>query len=932
VHTKKQKNTQFIAQTLSLCVFMMLFCVLNSYAQQSATVQNFKIPVLARPRVNGDTLLKSRGIGIQIKNTIDTSKIDTTLFADSDLKSMVVYNAKDSTIMDPDNQEVHLYGNAKVTYGSIVLEANYIKLNWKTNEVFAKGMYDSTAKKIVGDPVFQDGDEKYDSKQLRYNFKSRKGIIGGIVTQQGDGNIRGESVKKDADDNLYIRGSKYTTCDLEHPHFYISSKKLKVVANKQVISGPFHLNILDIPIKPVGLPFGYFPIPKKKEIGTSGVLMPTYGEEPNGRGFYLRGGGYYWAISERINLILTTQIYTKGSWGLGFQSSYATKYRYSGNLAFNYNRNVLGSEIKALNDPRNDFSLSWSHSPVPRGTSSFGASVNLGSNSYNQNNAVETQRYIQNVASSSVQYSKQFGQYGRAGTSLRVNQRFPDRAKIDPVTGKNKDPGTIDAGLDFNMGLNQIAPFALKGGIGRWYESFRLGMDFNGGLAVNTNRNYADTTGLGFILTNKIDTTGRSSGVTTFPVNGENIEAFLKNAQFRGQYSVPISLPNFKLLKYFNFTPGVSLSGEVFTKRFQYNYLGKSKMQVDTIKGINLVNQVAFNIGMNTRMYGMFFIKGKRLEAIRHTIIPSLSFSYVPDQSNLYQRVQVNDAGDKRYLNKYRTIGGPQGGIGQSAAGASWSINNLIEAKVRPKNDSTGKEFEKISILDNLSINGSYDFTRDSLRASNISMNTNARLFKNLDFNIGANFDPYSYVADGVYGAVGRKTNNLALTMGQGLMRLSNLNVAFNTRFAPKGADKPKKSDKATEEQLRMINNNPDLYVDFDIPWSLNLSYNFGYSRNGLDRGQTIQTLRLNGDFSLTQKWKFVFDTGYDFETKGPSITNLRISRDLHCWEMSFDWTPFAATGSQRASNYSFDLRVKSALLKDLKISRRRSFYDRGGF
>ena len=238
-----------------------------------------------------------------------------------------------------------------------------------------------------------------------------------------------------------------------------------------------------------------------------------------------------------------------------------------------------------------------------------------------------------------------------------------------------------------------------------------------------------------------------------------------------------------------------------------------------------------------------------------------------------------------------------------------------------------------MNLLDNLSINGNYNLTADSLRASDINLNANTQIFKDLNINFGATFDPYSYIADVAYGTVGRKINRLTVLSGQGLARLTNVNVALSKRFAPKGADKKKKDSKeGSEDQNKFIKANPELYVDFNIPWSVSLAYQFGFSRQGLSAGQTIQTLRINGDFSLTPKWKFTVDTGIDFEAKAPSITNLAIIRDLHCWEMSFNWTPFAAPGSVRASNYSFELRAKSALLRDLKLSRRRSFQDTGGF
>ncbi len=922
----KLKNIVFIVKTTLLGIF----CLIGAMAQGQKKIEPLAPKSVLQP---------------VIKAKLPVIKTDTltkdSLQIDSDLTSTVEYSSKDSSSLEGD--EMELWGDAKVVYGAIVLTAEYIKINRKTNEIFAKGTYDTTSKKLVGRPVFQDGQEKYDTDQIRYNFKTKKGLITKLITKQGDGNIRGEAVKKDSANNMYIRNSIYTTCDMPEPHFHISSKRLKLVNNKQVVSGPFNLVIAGIPT-PIGLPFGFFPFPKQKEQGTSGVIVPQYGEEPTGRGYYLRGGGYYFAISDKINLTLTTQLYSKGSWGLGAVVPYAVRYRYSGNLMLNFNRNRTGDEVEANNKAKNDFSLSWSHTPVARGKSSFSASVNLGSNSYNQNNSFDSQQYIQSTATSSVQYNQQFGQYGRGGASLRVNQRFPANRNERNSIGQIKDPGTTDAGVDLNFGINQISPFALKGGTGRWYESFRVGMDFNGGINANNTRLYSDTSGLGFkvILGAGTAVSRKPTDLPTFRLEGAGFDTLYDNRQLQGRYSIPISLPNIKfnktVLQYINITPGISLSGEVFDKQFKYTDADKDgNVKVETVRGLPyLVNSLSFNAGLNTRIFGTFKIKGNRLEAIRHTIIPSANFSYVPDQSNLYQEVTVNTKGEKRFLNKYRNIGGPQGGIGKSSQTMSWSINNLLEAKLRPKADSTNKddkEFEKKSLLNNFSFNGSYDFTRDTLRASDISFSTNAQLSKNIDFNLNATFDPYKYVRADGYGETGQKINRLLLQDSYyNIGRLSNLNFSVNTRFAPKGADKKKKSKLGNDQQLKQINANPDAYVDFTIPWTLALSYSYNYSQQGLAPSLSVQTLSARGDFSLTPKWKFVYNTGYDFEAKSISYTNVQITRDLHCWEMSFQWTPFAAAGSGRASNYSFDLRVKSALLKDLKLSRRKSFYDRGGF
>jgi hypothetical protein len=933
-----------------LCL-LLCFCTGRANAQNRAPIQKGKIKktvpasnsqkqaestAITPTQSSPDTLLPKNSIAIATDSVLTDSIIaDTTV--QGDLQTQVKYTAVDSTIMDVNGKEVHLYKDAQVTYGTINLKADYIRLNWVTNEVFARGTYDSTSKKIVGDPVFQDGADSYTTKEIRYNFKTKKAFIRGVVTQQGDGNVRGDRVKKDTEGNMYIKGSIYTTCTLEHPHYFINAPRIKLVDKKSVVSGLFNLVISDVPL-PIGLPFGFFPFPKNKESGTSGIIFPTYGEEPNGRGFFLRDGGYYFAINERVNAQVTGQIYSTGSWGLGVTSNYIKRYRYSGNFAFRFNKNKSGDEIDKLtgNSGRNDFNLVWSHSPVPRGNSTFSANVNMGSNSFNQYNAQETQRYISNIASSSVQYNRTFGQYGRAGASLRVNQNF---GQNDPKTNRRKN-GTTDVSTDFSFGVNQIAPFALSGGRGRWYESFRLGLDFNGSYAVSNTLTAIDTSyrTLGFKIVDRLDSS-RINSPQIIPF-GSDLGAMLGDAKFTGRYSLPISLPNFKILRYLNLTPSMSLQGEVFTKEYTYKYLGENRVDIDTLNRFGTEYSYSFGAGLNTRFYGMFHPKIGRMVAMRHTVIPSISFSYTPDFSNQgFERVQINGVRgstkeqDYKLLSKYRGAN-INSGTSRSSGVVTFGINNQLEMKLKSKSDTADTQFEKVSLLDNLSIGGSYNLMADSLNLSNIAVNASTRIGKNLNMNFNMNFDPYSYIPDPVYktNLTGIRINEFAVTNGQGLARLQNLNVSLGTSFNPKKKDAPKKTTpNATQAQMEFIDRNPDLYIDFDIPWNITLNYIFGVSRAGLQKSSIVQTVNMNGDLSLTPKWKISVNSGFDFAAFAPSITTLSLYRDLHCWDMNISWTPFAGS-SVRASNYSFTLKVKSAILQDLKLTRRRSFYDQSGY
>ncbi|MEZ0541715.1 putative LPS assembly protein LptD [Fibrella arboris] len=919
----------------------------------------------------------------------DTTRLrvgkDTTKTPEDQFATTVRYSSKDSSQVN--GQIVELWGNAEVVYGDISLKADYIKLNQATNEVYARGRYDSTSKKTVGTPIFKDRSEEYNTKEIRYNFKTKKALVQGIVTQQGEGNIRGKIVKKDAEDNLYIRGSIYTTCNLATPHFHINAPKLKVVHNKQVVSGPFNLVINQIPL-PLGLPFGFFPFPKKKDIGVSGILMPQYGEEPNGRGFYLRDGGYYWAVNENIGLQFTGQIYSRGSWGLGTSGAYNKRYRYAGNFQLRFNHNTSGALTEAerlLSPDRNDFAISWSHAPQNIGRrSSFSANVNVTSNSYNQFNSFSTQAVTSNVAGSSIQYSRTFGKYVRSGANVRVNQQF---GQVNQQTGVREN-GKTDVGIDYNLSVNQIAPFALKGGTGRWFESFRVGFQFDAQASIsNTIRSQIDTSGLGFtvlpprgtILRSRdqivrdslarADSIRRGFTVTDpnlIAFNLENLSRILDNRNVTMRYSIPVSLPNFKIARYINFTPGFSLQGDIYSRQLTYTYdAAKGGVQIDTARGFFPTYSFATNASLNTRVYGIYNFHGKRLEAIRHTVAPSVSISYTPDFSGsafgFFTKLPAEGSlaalpEYRRTLSRYRGLGGSYGSSppGQNAI-ISFGIVNQLEMKVRSRDDSSGAEFKKIPLFDNISINGSYNLLAPEYKLSPINISANTQIFKNVNFNLSGTMDPYAYrpyynayyspyssAFNGydptVAAIIGQEStatfpriNRYSVFAGQGLGRLTSLQAFVSTRFAPKKADAPKKSPNASDATLKAINQNPDLYVDFSIPWTVNVSYSFGYTRLTPTQSAIVQTLNLTGDFSLTPKWKFTYQTGYDFQYHAPSLTTIGVNRDLHCWEMAFNWTPYAGSAS-RAGNYSFDLRAKSSILQELKLSRRRSFFDNGGF
>lgn len=923
----------------------------------------------------------------------DTTRVlipDSLRSKGSGLEATVNYVAEDSTVMDVTGEIINLYGKAKVTYGDIELVADYIKIDWGKSEIFAHGSPDSTKNgaKVKGKPVFSQSGDTYNTDTIRYNFKSRKAIIKGIVTQQGEGFVTGEKVKKDANDDLYLVNAKYTTCNLTEPHFHISARKIKLVNKKQVISGPFNFVLNNIPL-PIGLPFGFFPIPKKKEAGTSGILMGTYGEDANQRGFYLQNFGYYFAINEKIGLTLTTQLYSKGSWGVGLQSTYAKRYKYSGSLNFQFNYNKLKPEVVSPEDKNTyitkDFSLSWSHSPAnKRPDRSFSSSVNLRSNGFNKNNVntIDRSNYLSSTSNSSVQFGRTFAQKLVTSSGINVSQNFTT--------------GQTDASLNYSIGLNQFNPFVPeKKQIGRWYESFRVGLNVSGGYqATNTKVNSITSYSEYKIIRQNND--GSYSSIEAKPLTNEEIKLrdanpltltveqriaqkalqerlsnvrklnsltalndVLKDGQFQTTYSIPISLPNFKIARYINFTPSISLRGDIATKRLNYEYIeSENAVKIDTVSGFFPTYQTSVSGSMNTRVYGTYQFKGKgRLQAIRHTMAPSLSLSYAPDftkslfQYNVIRVDKSTDASGKvsydtlrKLLPRYPTLGASAGASGN----VSFNLTNQIEAKVRSKSDTAAKAFEKISLLDNFGLSTSYNLLAlgDSMNLSNINLSANTNLFKNLvNLNFGATLDPYFYQEESTEalriqnpaGRIRRFYKIQEVKGFSGLATLRNANISISTRLSPetfnkdKAKPKPKpNADPTLEAMKKFVAANPELYVDFTIPWTLSFGYNFNYNKQGLADAQITQAITVQGDLSLTPKWKVGFSTGYDLQLKAPTLTNITLHRELHCWDMAFNWTPIS--GYSANSSYSFTLNVRSALLQELKVSRRRQYYGSGGF
>tara|TARA_Y100000994_G_C15698773_1_gene444299 strand:+ start:15 stop:2597 length:2583 start_codon:yes stop_codon:yes gene_type:complete len=858
--------------------------------------------------MESDSLLSLMEIDTLSNNEIDsianTSEIETT----------INYSAKDSIFYDLKSQKIKLYGGSKIDYGEINLEAYEILVDWNDKTLDANFILDSIGKKI-GKPIFSEGDQSYETDKITYNFDSRKAKIKGIVTQLDDAYMQGEDVKKNEEDELFISHAMYTTCNLEEPHFHISSSKIKVIPGKKVVSGPFHLKFGNVPT-PLGFIFGMFPQPKKK---VSGLIMPNYGEEKR-RGFYLRDGGYYFAVNDHLDLRLTGDIYSKGSYGMTLGTNYKKRYSYSGNLRFNYNKSKLGDFENPTTS--NDFSFSWSHSPDTRGKSSrFSSSVNFQTNSYNQNKNLVYSNFNESINAqfnSNISYSKTFK---GSPFNLSANLRHSQNVQTKKVNLTLPD-------ISYNM--SRIYPFKNIGKLGKTaLGKISISHRFNGKIEL-TNGSVGNSLG----GLNIINSGNNFSEQIDF--NMDNISSIIDRSKIGGKHTIPIST-SFNLLKYFTVSPSVNYNEIWYFKKLSYNYNElENGIEIDTTNSFQRAWSYSSAFALSTRIYGTVFFKKGKIKAIRHVISPEISMSFSPDftkpKYGYYENVQINNEGDTKLLSKYENFlfGSPR--IGSSAS-MNFYIGNNLEMKVLDKKDTINGT-RKIKIFDNLAFSSSYNFLADSFRLAPIRFSTRTSFFKRLiNLSISGNIDPYTFRLDsisesatGIKNVYQRRVDELAYKNNQGIGSLAYINMALGFRFSAKdfrSDDDEKESSYGTREEIDYINSNIAEYIDFNVPWSINASYNLNRRKIGFRDPTITQTLTFSGDVSISEKTKISFRSGYDFKFKMLTQTSINATRDLHCWRINFSWVPFG-----RFQSYNLSINAVSALLQDLKLEKRSRFFD----
>ena len=909
----------------SIVFFFLIITFYNYSYAQDQSVSDYSITSDSLVSVSTPDSLSSLPDTIA-SDTLNTSKSPKPK---GDIETTINYNAKDSMFYDMENKKIFMYQDAHIDYGDIVLEANTTTVDWNRRTIQAEFATDSTGKKI-GKPVFTQQGDTYETDNILYNFKTRRAIIKGVVTEQEGAFMHGEDVKMNEEKEMFIRRAKYTTCNLGHPHFFIESEKLKVIPGNKVVSGPFNLKFREIPT-PFWFPFGMFPQPRKK---ATGIVFPSYGEEKQ-RGFFLRDGGYYLTFSDYMDLRLTGDIYSKGGHGLQANMNYRKRYSYSGSFNFSYNKSIIDN----IEDPveTNDFWIRWSHRPETRGNSSFGASVSAGTSTYNSNNNLVNQdfsRSINSQFSSSVSYSQRF-------------QRIPVNMSANLRHNQNIQTGIMSMTLpDYTMNVNRIYPFK---NIVKNQKNPLAKISLSHNFAAKNEVTNAPVSGLGNLNIVNED----ESNLDTLDFNLDNFGRLYKRAKIGGRHSIPVST-SFNMFNYITVSPSFNYTEIWYTRELDFSYDEELQgLRIDTLEGFSRTGYWTSGASMNTRFYGTVTFPGKdrKIQAIRHVVTPSVSFSYNPDfseRSGVFKEVQIDSLGNTRRLSKYESFayGSPPSGESRTI---SFSLQNNLEMKVRDDKDST-QAYKKVKIFENLSMSTGYNLAAEEFKLSNINWNTRTSLFKNkVNVNLSGTIDPYVYnlINETVNPVTGVRTvqqeriDRYAWNNGQGLGNLSRLSTSigfslnsksgkgnqqpdtqdqFETGTVPDGLDQ---SSYGTEEEKEYIRQNPEQYVNFDVPWTFRVQYSISRTQTGFQDPTIIQSMQFNGTLALTDKTQITYNSGFDFVNKEFTTTRIGIARDLHCWSLNFSWVPFG-----RYQSFSLVIQPNSSLLQDLKLEKRRNFFD----
>lgn len=827
-----------------------------------------------------------------------------------DLEAPVEFSSKDSMVIVR-RDSAFMYGASAVSYGDITLESANIEMDLASNTVYALGAPDSVGD-MQGTPVFSEGTGEYQAATMRYNFRTGKGYITDVITEQGEGYLTGGVTKRDSAGNFYIANGRYTTCsDHDCPHFYFNVSKGMMRPGKDVVAGPTWMVLAGLPL-PLAVPFGYFPF---TESYASGIIVPSFGDDYQ-RGFYLREGGYYFAINDNVDLALTGEIYTSGSWGLTAQSTYARRYKYNGNFNLSYLKSIYGEKGSPDYSSGTNFQIIWSHSQDAKANPNMNlsASVNFTTAGYTRNdlNSYYSQAFTENTKSSSVNLSYRFpGTKWSLSTNLNVAQRTQDSTLA--VSFPN-----------IQLTLTQIAPFKRKVKVGaeRWYEKIRLSYS---GQFQNS-------------LTARQDVFLQKS--------------LVKDWRNGMRHNIPVSA-TFNAFNVINITPSFNFTDRMYSSKVRRQWDANAAAEIaDTTYGFYNVFDFNASVALSTKLYGFWRGIGplaKKIKMIRHVITPTVSLSGSPDFGSAffgyYGQYEQPDGQGGTITRRYSHFPGQLFGVpGEGRQGTlSYTFANNVEMKVAT-NDSVGEK--KISLIENLQFGQSYNFAADSLNWSNINSSINLRITKGFNLNLAAVWDVYTYQLNAYGNPV--KVDIPRWRAGKGFGRLSSTGTSFSytlnndtfkrkTKKNKNGGEENDNTRTSGAERSRAVdaasggdyNLDSDGYVKWQVPWSLTFNYSVAYGYGSFNKTtleydpRITQNLSLSGNIKPTANWNFSMTASYNFDTRRLAYMNCNISRDLHCFSMRASFVPVGPYKS-----YTFNIAVKSAMLSDLKYDKRSSNYN----
>ena len=836
-----------------------------------------------------DSLFRADSIALQSKSSLESPAFST---------------ARDSIVEVFSNGQrmIYYYGDVTVKYMDMELTAELMDYDMSTGTVYARGVYDTLTAEWKGLPVMTQAGKTYTMEEVRYNFNTRQARITNVVTTEDDGILHGNNVKMMPDQSINVSDGKYTVCDAEDPHYYLGLTVAKVVTEpeQKTIFGPAYLVVEDV-VLPIGLPYGF--VPKRPQRAT-GLLMPSFGEE-TARGFYVRDAGMYFVFGDYLDLSVTGSYFTLGSWGVDVNSRYKINYKANGNLSVTYSDDRTGEKGTSDYYQSTNFAFKWTHTQDSKANpgTSFSASVNFSSPSNNRYNSRSVTEALQNQASSSISFSKNW------------NGKF--NLSINALHSQNsRDSSYVFTLPNITFSMSTIYPFKQKNRVGKekFYEKISFG--------YNTT------------LQNKINFKASEFGDMDL---GEKMQNGMT-------HNFSIGLPSFQLLNYITVNPSVSYGMNWFFRRSEAVYNAETD-KVELVQGkafssFGITQTYSGSISASTRLYGLFnFGKYHKIQAIRHVISPSLSMSFSPEKgtyANGYRTLLYTDknGNDKEY--QYNIYSGQiysAPGKGRSAT-ASLSIGNNLEAKVRDYADTTGTGSKKVKLIDQLSINTGYNFLADSLRMNTVSMSMSTSLFDKVNISASAAFDPYACNESG------RRINKFAITNGQGLLRFTNVSTSLSYTISGKGKiegndgrHSAQGGSGSTSSYYQRIYYHPVTgeyipggwlyYTNPDVPWSLNFNYSLSYTKSYTNTESSItQTLGVSGNVKLTPRMSINMSSGFDFKEMKITTTQISAKYDLHCFNISVSWVP---TGNWQS--YSFQIAANAAALADLLRFKKSSSY-----